>query len=187
MKRLAIITVGKTHSGKTTFAKELEQQLNNSIVIDQDTHAEFINTYYKLLRPTQGPNTIKYAITNTIVDYAVEMTELHLILSNSNRNTIGRSKLLTYFHDKGFETVLVHFDFPDYILEERVLKSTRSKAIFRTASNFVEVLSRQNEESKQDNISDPIEGEADYFFVIKDPTEVHSVIEKLVALYAYGG
>jgi hypothetical protein len=39
MKRLVIITVGKTHSGKTTFAKALEQQLHNSLVIDQDNHA----------------------------------------------------------------------------------------------------------------------------------------------------
>ncbi len=29
MKRLAIMTVGKTHSGKTTFAKALEKELSN--------------------------------------------------------------------------------------------------------------------------------------------------------------
>lgn len=34
------MTVGKTHSGKTTFAKALEQQLPCSLVIDQDNHAE---------------------------------------------------------------------------------------------------------------------------------------------------
>ena len=68
------MTVGKTHSGKTTFAKALEQQLHNSLVIDQDNHAEFINIYYKTLQPKEGPNTIKYAITQTIVDYAVNQT-----------------------------------------------------------------------------------------------------------------
>jgi Tfp pilus assembly ATPase PilU len=46
MKRLVIITVGKTHSGKTTFARALEKELNNSFVMDQDNHAEFINTYH---------------------------------------------------------------------------------------------------------------------------------------------
>ncbi len=59
MNRFVIITVGKTHSGKTTFAKKLEKQLCNSIVIDQDNHAEFINTFYKKLLPKHGPNTIK--------------------------------------------------------------------------------------------------------------------------------
>lgn len=87
MKRLVIITVGKTHSGKTTFAKALEQQLDNSLVIDQDNHAEFINTYYKILLPKQGPNTVKYAITQTIVDYAVNQTNFHHILCNSNRGS----------------------------------------------------------------------------------------------------
>ncbi len=44
MKRLVIMTVGKTHSRKTTFARLLEQELGNSFVMDQDNHAEFINT-----------------------------------------------------------------------------------------------------------------------------------------------
>jgi uridine kinase len=51
MKRLVIITVGKTHCGKTTFAKELELKLRNSLVID---HAEFLNTHYKKLLPKHG-------------------------------------------------------------------------------------------------------------------------------------
>lgn len=182
MKRLVVMTVGKTHCGKTTFARKLEQQLKNSIVIDQDNHAEFVNTYYKSLRPLQGPNTIKYAITNAIVDYAVQLTDFHLILCNSNRNTEGRSELLSYFHNKDFESVIVHFDIPDNILQERVCTSQRSKAIFRTASNFMEVLNRQITESQQANVSDPKEGESNYLFVIKDSNEVQSVIQSIVGL-----
>ncbi|AWB45246.1 CRISPR-associated protein Cas2 [Paenibacillus sp. CAA11] len=182
MKRLAIITVGKTHSGKTTFAKELEQQLKNSVVIDQDHHAEFINTHYKSLRPEQGPNIIKYAITNTIVDYAVQMTNYHLILSNSNLNLKNRSELLVYFHSKSFRSVLVHFDLPNPILEERVRNSCRSKSIFRTASNFKEVLSRQDAEYDLGHNIDPREGEADDLFIIKDSAEVKSVIQSIVNL-----
>jgi tRNA uridine 5-carbamoylmethylation protein Kti12 len=68
VKRLVVITVGKTHSGKTTFAKELEQYLHNSVVIDRDDQAEFINTYYKTLLPKQGANILKNAISRTIVD-----------------------------------------------------------------------------------------------------------------------
>ncbi|GIN87392.1 hypothetical protein J6TS2_37780 [Heyndrickxia sporothermodurans] len=54
MKRVVIISVGKTHSGKSTFAKTLEKQLDNSIAIYQDNHVEFINNYYKKLLPKQG-------------------------------------------------------------------------------------------------------------------------------------
>jgi uridine kinase len=60
MKRLLILTVGKTHSGKSTFAYALEKELSNSVVVDQDNHAEFLHTYYQQLVPNQGPNKIKY-------------------------------------------------------------------------------------------------------------------------------
>ena len=180
MKRLVIITVGKTHSGKTTFASALEQQLHNSLVIDQDNHAEFINNYYKSLLPKQGPNAIKYAVSNTIVDYAVNQTDFHLILCNSNRGQKGRISLLEYFKSKGFISILVNFDIPDHVLLERVSKSQRSTAVFRTASTFEEVLIRQQAESEKRGVSDPTEGEADYLFEIKSSDEVQSVIREIV-------
>ena len=58
MKRLVIITVGKTHSGKTTFARALEKELANSIVMTK------ITTYYKNLQPKRGPNTLKFGVSN---------------------------------------------------------------------------------------------------------------------------
>lgn len=179
MKRLVIITVGKTHSGKTTFAKALEQQLHNSLVIDQDNHAEFLNTHYKTLLPKQGPNTIKYAITQTIVDYAVNQTNFHLILCNSNRARKGRSDLLAHFHNKGFISILVNFDIPDYLLQARVAKSQRSTIVFRNASTFEEVLIRQQAESHIGDVV-ALEGEADHFFVIKNNDEAQSVTQNIV-------
>jgi len=108
MKRLVIITVGKTHSGKTTFAKELEQHLHNSLMIDQDNHAEFIIAYYKSLLPEHEPYTIKYAVTQTIVDYAVNQTNFHLILCNSNRARKGRLDLVAQFqNDPAIKTFLI--------------------------------------------------------------------------------
>jgi tRNA uridine 5-carbamoylmethylation protein Kti12 len=176
------MTVGKTHSGKTTFARALEQELPNSIVIDQDNHAEFINAHYQNLRPKQGPNTFKYAITQAIVDYAVEQTNFHLILCNSNTNRKGRVELLKHFHEMGFNSLLVHFDIPEHILRERVAESRRSKTIFRTASTFEDVLMRQIAESHKGGIGEPTEDEADYLFTIKNSDEVESVIHRLVTI-----
>ena len=130
MNRLVVMTIGKTHSGKTTFAKELESVLQQAIVIDQDNHAEFINSHYQKLRPMEGANTLKSSITNTIVDYAIEQSNMHIILSNSNLNKIGRSNILQNFHNKGFESVLVYFDLSNDLLKERVKQSQRSRAIF---------------------------------------------------------
>ncbi|MHA7966777.1 ATP-binding protein [Paenibacillus sp. CAU 1782] len=176
MKRRVIMTVGKTHSGKSTFARELEKQINNSIIIDQDNHAEFINAHYINLRPVEGPNTIKYAITRTIIDYAVQHTNRHLILCNSNRNRHGREEILSYFHNKDFESILVFFDIPDAVLQERISVSGRSHNVFRAASSFGEVLNRQIALREPD----PESGEADHFFVIRDSSEVQTVIEKIM-------
>lgn len=182
MTRRVIITVGKTHSGKSTFAAELERHLPHSAVIDQDNHAEFINTYYRALRPAQGPNTIKYAITHTIVDYAVRHTDRHLILCNSNRSRDGRTKLLDYFRQYGFESIIVFFDLPEQVLRERVAGSQRTEAIFRTAASFNEVLDRQIAASQDGQAADPAAGEADYLFVVTDSNQVQSVLHAIAAL-----
>ena len=86
MKRFVIITVGKTHSGKTTFARELEKEFPHSFVMDQDNQAEFINAHYEKLQPAEGANTFKHGLSKFIVDYAKEHTSLHLIICNSNRS-----------------------------------------------------------------------------------------------------
>jgi shikimate kinase len=180
MKRLIIMTVGKTHSGKTTFARELEQHLNYSLVIDQDNHAEFINAYYKNLMPKQGPNTFKYAISKTILNYAIDQSNFHLILSNANGGIKGRMSLLEYLKSKGFISIIVNFDIPDHVLRERVSKSQRSTAVFRTASNFEEVLIRQQAETEKDGVIEPTANEADYLFEIKNADEVQPVIQEIV-------
>jgi deoxyadenosine/deoxycytidine kinase len=180
MNRLIILTVGKTHSGKTTFAKALEKEMPNSVVIDQDNHAEFLHTYYQKLLPKQGHNMIKYALTQTIVNYAVIETNCHLILCNSNRNCEARLKLLEHYHNKGFISILVYFDIPEHVLKERVAKSQRSTTILRTASTFEEVLNRQQNETIKGDVIAPIDGEADHLFVIKNADDVQSVIKKIV-------
>ena len=174
------MTVGKTHSGKTTFAKALETELLNSVVIDQDKHAEFLQINYQTLLPKSGHNTIKYDLTQTIVNYAVTETNCHLILCNSNRNRYGRLKLLEQFHNKGLTSILVNFDIPEHVLKDRVVKSQRDTSILRIASNFAEVLTRQHSETNKGDVVAPIEGEADHLFVIKDSNEVQSVIREIV-------
>ncbi|HDR4898008.1 ATP-binding protein [Bacillus cereus] len=184
MKRFVIITVGKTHSGKTTFAKALEKELPNSFVMDQDNQAEFINAHYEKLQPTEGPNTFKHGLSKFIVHYAKEHTSLHLIISNSNRSKNGRLYLLNeLFPQNEYVRILIHFDTPDDVLYERVARSTRSTNIFRGGySSFKEVLDRQQAESLHEDVVDPVENEADYLFVIRNNKDVNSTIEKIIHL-----
>ncbi|PER27771.1 MULTISPECIES: AAA family ATPase [Bacillus] len=184
MKRFVIITVGKTHSGKTTFARELEKELPHSFVMDQDNQAEFINTHYEKLQPAKGPNTFKHGLSKFIVDYAKEYTNLHLIICNSNRSKNGRLYLLNeLFPQNEYVRILVHFDIPDNVLYERVARSKRSTNIFRgDYSSFKKVLNRQQAESLHEDVVDPIKNEADYLFVIHDSKDVNSTIEEIVHL-----
>ncbi|MCG3089757.1 ATP-binding protein [Sporosarcina cyprini] len=182
MKRYAILTVGKTHSGKTTFARELEQYMSNSLVIDQDNHAAFINKHYGKLMPTSGPNTLKYTLTHTIVDYAVHETNLHMIICNSNRSRKGREELLSYFRNKGFDTIIVNFDIPDAVLQERVKRTTRGTEIFRSASSFDEVLARQQADNYNSDAAVPVVGEADDLFTIRQENDVPFIIQEICNL-----
>lgn len=178
MNRLAIITVGKTHSGKSTFAEHLEKSLTNSIVVDQDKHAEILLTYYPALIPQKGPNEIKFALTRTIVDYAVNQTDCHLILCNSNRNAENRAALLRYYREKGFTTVVVSFDIPDEILKERIKSSQRDVSILRTVSSFEEVLAQQ----KEDCLVAGNEKAADYVFVIRKERDMERIASSITDL-----
>ncbi|TMU85246.1 ATP-binding protein [Bacillus sp. BHET2] len=182
MTRLIIMTVGKTHSGKTTFAMKLAKQLENSVVIDQDNHAEFINTYYKNIVPVKGPNILKYAISQTMVDFAIHETSKHIILCNSNLSRNGRSERLEQFQQSGFHTILVHCDIPDSVLQARVANSERSKAIFRSAVTFEEVLKRQQSSSYFQDVAAPVEGEADHLVVIHNEDDVEGVIQEIVGI-----
>ena len=182
MNRLAVITVGKTHSGKTTFAKALEKELAYSVVVDQDNHAEFLHMYYQSLLPKQGSNTIKYAITQTIVNHAVHETNCHIILCNSNRNRRGRLRLIEYYQNQGFHCVLVNFELPDHILKVRIAESRRSTKILRVASTFDEVFSRQQSETNKGDIIAPTEEEADHLFIIKNSDGIPSIIREIVDL-----
>lgn len=178
MSRLVILTVGKTHSGKTTFARKLEEKLRGSVVIDQDNHAEFINIYYRSLLPAEGPNTLKYAISQTILNYAVDQTTYHVILSNSNRHQKGRTNILKYFRAKGLKPILVNFKIDDEILQMRVSESKRSTKIFRSASTFEEVLAKQNKEV----VKEPNEEEADHLFTIHKQDDVDGVISEIIKI-----
>ncbi|MBT2641553.1 AAA family ATPase [Bacillus sp. ISL-41] len=182
MKRLAIITVGNTHSGKTTFARALEKELCNSTVIDQDIHAKFINTYYEKLQPKNGPNTFKHAISRMIVNYAIDYTDHHLIICNSNQSVIDRSHLFEKFFPKDdFIHIIVHFDIPYHVLQARVTESKRSTNIFRGSyTNFEQVLAKQMADSLKEDVIDPEEREADHLFVIKDNKEAESVIQEIL-------
>lgn len=176
------MTVGKTHSGKSTFGQALAGQLGNACVIDQDNHAAFINAHYRNLLPKRGPNRLKSSVSETIIDYATTQTDLHVVLCNAFRAYTGRSRLLHKFRAHGFTTVLVNFSIPDEVLAARVATTTRSTAILRSASSFAEVLARQGAETGKGDVVPPRADEADVYFDLNSSRDVQSVIGAILAL-----
>ncbi|EMR06225.1 putative kinase [Bhargavaea cecembensis DSE10] len=179
--RLAIMTVGKTHSGKTTFANQLAEALTGSVVIDQDLQAEFLNRNYPELLPDKGPNTIKYALTQTLVEHAIRHTGRHLIISNSNLGQEARMEWLDYYRRHGFTTVLVFFNIPEDHLRIRIRESGRSTKIFRVSRTFDEVLDRQNAAYPA---ATPDEGDADHLFTVRLPENTETIIKRIAGLAA---
>lgn len=177
MARLAIITVGKTHSGKTTFARKLESLLENSVVLDQDNQAAFINQHYRNLIPLDGSNSLKYAVSQAIANHAILKTDLHLIFCNSNISFASRDFLLNSICETHmFKRILVYFDLSEEVLLKRIATANRDTQIFRRSdTTFNQVLARQVVEI-------PSAEEADHLFVIKEENDLDFVMKQIVAL-----
>lgn len=60
-------------------------------------------------------------------------------------------------------------------MKERVIQTQRSKAVFRSASSFLEVLERQEETTE----NQPSKDEANYLFEIKDPNDTLEIIQQI--------
>ncbi|MET3575477.1 ATP-binding protein [Bhargavaea ullalensis] len=179
MTRLAMMTVGKTHSGKTTFAKLLAKELPNTVVIDQDRQAKFLNDHYPQLLPEKGPNRIKHDLTRTLAEYAAEHTNCHLILSNSNLGEKDRREWLDRYKEYGFETVLVCFNLSEDMLRLRIRKSQKSTDVFRVSLTYDDLLERQQ---KQFPDVMPAAGEADHLFTVSGTEEINPVIGRILGL-----
>lgn len=172
------MTIGKTHTGKTTFAHLLKQQLTSAFILDQDNHAAFINKYYHELLPTDGPNILKHGLSRFIANYAKVHTDLHVIVCNANLQAHERATLLQdVFPKTDFLQILVYFDIADETLKKRIAMSDRPTDIFRgNLKTFSELLANQQK------ITAPSEEEADYLFVIKSDDDIQKVIQAICQL-----
>ncbi|WP_431811685.1 AAA family ATPase [Lysinibacillus sp. FW12] len=174
MTRFCVLTIGKTHSGKSTFARSLEQMCQNCIVIDQDQQAQFLYDSYSKLIPNNGENTIKYKLTETLVQYAVDHTKFHIVLCNSNLNEFNRNRLIQRFNNSGFHIIIVKFYLPIEILESRINEARRDTSILRTVQTFKDVLNSQ----KDYQLKKSVEHAYKEFYVTNE-IQVDSVLSEL--------
>lgn len=183
----AIMTVWKTHSWKTTFAKKLQEELAVH-PIDRDEILVFLKENYKSLYESQKDHQsilnlkrskesprIQDSIRDSIVEYSALVKE-NICLCNWNANKDYRANELAFLKDLWYQTIIIHFDLDNTELQKRIKNTNRSTSCLTWRKNFYEVLEFQGL-----NFDKPEKNEADYFFVVND-SNYEVVIEWIKSL-----
>ena len=183
-KRLFIMTIGKTHSGKTTFAQALKKQLSNSVVIDHEDHVEFLQSYYKDSLPKQGSHIVKNTISRLVLDYHLAFTKNHLIICNTNLSPDNQFTIHEkLFSENKITSVLIYFDNSEKVLLDRINESNRTIPQFGSVhSNFIEVFNQQKAASPNQKEEISQFDRADHIFIMNDNEQQDDIIEKIVQI-----
>ena len=165
-----LMTVGKTHSGKTTFGRELAQRLGPCCLLDSDEVADFLKKTYSDLyqadyeegsnQPTRG-YYLKLAVVAEIYKAALS-TNLPIIFTTSNAKKQLRQEICRLAKESGRSTIMVYFNIADEVLVERINNSQRlgdNQAEIQSFNHFLINIQTHRFEV-------PIAAEADYYFEI---------------------
>lgn len=181
-----VMTVGKTHSGKTTFGIELAKKLKNACILDFDMLVEFFKTAYpwlydcKNFKTTKDENESHYLslkVRNLILKQSFK-TSLPIVFTNVNSLKILRSAACKLAHKYGKRVIMVYFNRPEKILLDRIKNSNRSKICLTRSKDFTDLL--LNRQSKV--FEPPTSKEADLFFEIKDEQSLKETKSKILKL-----
>lgn len=179
-----IMFIGKTHSGKTTFAKKIAKKNINVLVLEADPIALFMHDHFPRLRKNEDKNydgsfkklALKFQILILFIKTAMQL-KMKIILSNSNIWKKGRNLVFKMCKKFNYKVIGVYFDFPEYFLINRINKSTRTINILNTSKNFHELIIKQRARVQPPNPED-----FDKFFVIKSESDLKKVEIELIKL-----
>lgn len=181
------MTVGKTHSGKTTFGMELAKKIKKSCVLDSDVLSEFLKTTYPILYQSDWKNDtegktqwyyLKVSLMIEIFKRALK-TDATIISTAANSNKKIRSRGRSLAHRAWRKLIMIYFNRPENILLERIKKSTRSKVCLTHSKDFKDLLI-----NKQKKLFEhPNPKEADLFFEINDDQSRKKVQKEIITLF----
>lgn len=180
------MTVGKTHSGKTTFGKKLAQKIKNHILIDNDQITEFLKDEYSNLYNSDflensnqlSPGFIlKKELIAVILKNAFK-TNLIVISTGANSTKKLRKNLSDLARKSGRKVIIIYFNLDEKILLDRIDKGGRSKKCLYHSKDFRDLL--LNKQALR--FESASEKEADYFFEIKKVADTKEVFEKVLKL-----
>jgi predicted kinase len=177
-----IMFIGKTHSGKTTFAKELEKE--NIIILEADPIALFMKEHFPKLRENDNKHhnssfneiSIKYKTFLLFLEFAMSLNKT-IILSNSNMYEDGRKFIFNLCKNFNYKNIGVYFDFPEDFLIERIKKSKRTTAILNVSRDFNDLIINQ-----RTRMEIPSPNDFEKFFVIKSEKDLIKIKNKLIKI-----
>lgn|GEM_PF-3198259 len=179
-KPIAVVMVGKTHSGKSTFARMLEEALPDFAILETDPISVFEREFFPKTASLKGESngdftepTLTFKFFQTLVDHALFYKQ-NIILGNSNMWSDGRTRILKKIHSAGYLSVIVFMNLYEKVLFDRVAYAKRPTNVLTTSKNFDELIIKQ-----RDRLTSPTLDESDYFFEITDVNEIGDVIASI--------
>jgi predicted kinase len=178
--KTAILTIGKTHSGKSSFAKKLSSVLPQTSVIEMDAIAFFLEENFPRLHELDNeqhgalkrPPT-KYRIFKTILTDLITSGQ-DIVLANANLSKKVRSDLVSQLKESSYKTIGVYLDFPEKLLLERIKTSDRDTRVLTISKSFEELLLNQRAW-----LEPPLATEFDHFFEISDESQMENLIKSV--------
>ncbi len=166
--------VGFSHSGKTTFAKELTKEISDLVNTDNDVIASFLYQNYPLLvfcdynkqkRTFKNPG-LKFLLFKELFKFCLK-TGLNVIHSSGNINKGSRNFIKDQAKKNGYKLITVYFNLPKEVILNRIKHSKKDKNIFIHSKSWTEALGRQERiaelpPSKKNTIYFEIKDDSDY-------------------------
>lgn len=179
-----IMFIGKTHSGKTTFAKKLEIIKKDLLVLEADPIALFMRENFPKLRELDDKEhegafqntSLKYRLFLLLLEFAMSF-ERTIILSNSNMYERGRKLVFSLAKKYKYKIIGVYFNFPEEFLINRIKKSKRTTKILRVSKDFNELIINQRTRMQVPNSRD-----FDKFYEIKSEKDLNNVKINLIKM-----
>lgn len=184
MNRYVLLTVGKTHSGKSTFANDLVSEIPNCVVLETDPIALFLRSTFNKLHALDldhmgsfASPALKYLVFRTVLSFALEH-DFNIIMSNSNMYENGRKNVLNIIKKYPVKTIGVYLNFHEEILTERVKHSGRDTSVLSVSKDFNDLIVNQRVRFQPPNRDD-----FDYFFEVTHPDKLPEVKNQILELY----
>jgi predicted kinase len=180
-----IMFIGKTHSGKTTFAKELEGIKKDILLLEADPIALFMRENFPKLRELDDKEhsgafknvSLKYKFFLLLIEFSMSFGKT-ILLSNSNIYDRGRKLIFKLAKKYKYKIIGVYFNFPEEFLIKRINKSKRTIKILRVSKDFNELIVNQ-----RTRMQIPSAKDFDQFYEIrseKDLTKIKTNLIKII-------